>query len=129
MVSHKGHYKGVNQVIQSFLKVCIIIAWDAAIQMQVTIAKMTVANCEYRVFLRLTQIGRLFDDFTSGLNAPVVVLRLQADIILETVAELDTCRGYLFAQIPNLFKLLHILRHHAILNLITSNIKQREHLV
>ncbi len=53
MISHKSHYKGVNQVVQTFLKVSIIIAWDAAIQMQVTIAEMTVANCENRVFLCL----------------------------------------------------------------------------
>ena len=129
MVSHKGHYKGINQVIQTFLKVCIIIARDAAIQMQVSITKMTIANRAYRIFLCLSEIGGLFDDLTSCLNAPVIVLRLQADIILETIAKFDTSGGYLFAQIPNLFKLLHILCHYAILNLLASNIKQRKHLV
>ena len=82
MIPNESHYKGVDQIVDSVLKVDIVIPWNTAVKMEVAITNMPISCSHNRVFLFSAEGRCLLDNVPRRFNTLVVVLGLQADVVL-----------------------------------------------
>ena len=90
MITDEGHHEWINKIIEPLLKVMVVIPWDTAIQMQVTVTYVAVTHSHDTVLLFLRESRRVFDYLPGCLHTVIVVLWLQGHVIFQTLKIIPT---------------------------------------
>ena len=44
MIPDEGHHEWIDQIVNPFLKVCVLVAWDTAVEVKVSITDVAIAD-------------------------------------------------------------------------------------
>jgi hypothetical protein len=114
-VSRIVHHELVHKIEQSVVERCVRIAWHLYVHVQVAITNVAV-RCSQNLSSFFRCEGWRAIDKLSGLHyTVVVVLGVQRNVVNKGVAVLGASSGDLLSDVPNLARLLLIVRNNPVL--------------